>query len=226
VGHAIPLVEALHREFPELTYDVTIKVEHLLKNADLIPTLRNSGCLFVVTAVESLNDQILDILQKGHTRADFFRVVELFRKAGLALQPTFVPFTPWTTFDNYLELLTQIRRLNLIESVAPIQLAIRLLIPPGSRILELKDVQGIVGPLDSSALVYPWQNPNPGLDELAAQLQEIVAVSEKLKRSRAATFESIWRAANLAAGYAISEISVQVPASPSTVPYLNEPWYC
>jgi radical SAM superfamily enzyme YgiQ (UPF0313 family) len=226
VGHAIPLVEALHREFPELTYDVTIKVEHLLKNADLIPTLRNSGCLFVVTAVESLNDQILDILQKGHTRADFFRVVELFRKAGLALQPTFVPFTPWTTFDNYLELLTQIRRLNLIESVAPIQLAIRLLIPPGSRILELKDVQGIVGPLDSSALVYPWQSPNPGLDELAAQLQEIVAVSEKLKKSRAATFESIWRAANLAAGYAISEISVQVPASPSTVPYLNEPWYC
>jgi radical SAM superfamily enzyme YgiQ (UPF0313 family) len=226
VGHAIPLVEAVHREFPDLTYDATIKVEHLLKNADLIPTLRNSGCLFVVTAVESLNDQILEKLQKGHTRADFVGVVELFRKAGLALQPTFVPFTPWTTFDNYLDLLTQIRGLNLIESIAPIQLAIRLLIPPGSRILELEDVQRIVGPFDSSALVYPWQNPNPGLDEFAAQLLEIVAVSEKLKKSRAATFESTWRAANLAAGRAISEIPVPLPALPATVPYLNEPWYC
>jgi hypothetical protein len=182
--------------------------------------------LFVVTAVESLNDQILEKLQKGHTRADFVGVVELFRKAGLALQPTFVPFTPWTTFDNYLDLLTQIRGLNLIESIAPIQLAIRLLIPPGSRILELEDVQRIVGPFDSSALVYPWQNPNPGLDEFAAQLLEIVAVSEKLKKSRAATFESTWRAANLAAGRAISEIPVPLPALPATVPYLNEPWYC
>ncbi|HEY4979674.1 MAG TPA: CUAEP/CCAEP-tail radical SAM protein, partial [Candidatus Acidoferrum sp.] len=140
VGHAVPLIEALHREFPGLTYDVTIKVEHLLKNADLLPTLRKTGCLFVVSAVESLDDLILEKLQKGHTRADFFRVVELFRGAGIALQPTFVPFTPWTTFANYLDLLTQIQKLDLVEAVAPIQLAIRLLIPPGSRILELADV--------------------------------------------------------------------------------------
>src|SRR3974390_173466 len=117
VGHAIPLVETLHREFPELTYDVTIKVEHLLKHSDLLPTLRKTGCLFVVTAVESLEDGILEKLQKGHTRADFFRVVEFFRQTGLNLQPTFVPFTPWTTFDDYLDLLEQLRRLDLVEAV-------------------------------------------------------------------------------------------------------------
>jgi radical SAM superfamily enzyme YgiQ (UPF0313 family) len=225
-GHAIPLVEAVHREFPDLTYDVTIKIEHLQKNAHLIPTLRNTGCLFVISAVESLDDTILDKLQKGHTRADFFRVVQLCRKAGLALQPTFVPFTPWTTFDNYLDLLVQIRRLHLIESVAPIQLAIRLLIPPQSRILELEDVQQILGPFDSAALVYPWQNQNPKLDELSTQLQGIVATSEGLNSGRRETFEAIWRAANRTAGRAIPEIPVPTHAAPAAIPYLNEPWYC
>src|SRR5208282_2976912 len=87
VGHAIPLVEALHREFPELTYDPTIKVEHLLKHAELLPTLRATGCLFIVSAVESLDDAVLLKLDKNHTRADFFRVVEQLRCAGITLQP-------------------------------------------------------------------------------------------------------------------------------------------
>lgn len=226
VGHAIPLVEALHREFPELTYDVTIKVEHLLKHNDLLPSLCKTGCLFVVTAVESLDDSILEKLQKGHTRADFFRVVELLRKADLNLQPTFVPFTPWTTFENYLDLLEQLRCLDLVEAVPPIQLAIRLLIPPGSRLLELQEVQRIIGPFDPIALVYPWRSANPLLDELATDLQGTVANGENLKRTRSATFEEIYRAANLAAGRADSLKSFPVLASRATVPYLNEPWYC
>jgi radical SAM superfamily enzyme YgiQ (UPF0313 family) len=226
VGHAIPLVEALHREFPALTYDATIKVEHLLKNVELLQTLRQTGCLFIVSAVESLDDVILQKLQKDHTRADFFRVVEECRRAGLALQPTFVPFTPWATFENYLDLLANLRWLNLVEAVAPIQLAIRLLIPAASRLLELEEIRQRVGPFDSSALVYPWKNPNPALDRLADELQEIVAASEKRKRSRTATFEQLWQAANRAAGWKIEEATMPILAARATVPYLNEPWYC
>jgi len=226
VGHAVPLVEALHREFPALTYDVTIKVEHLLQNIELLRILRQTGCLFIISAVESLDDVILQKLRKGHTRADFFRVVEECLRADLTLQPTFVPFTLWTTFENYLELLANLRRLNLIEAVAPIQLAIRLLIPEGSRLLELEEVRKSVGPFDSSALVYPWKNPNPALDRLAEEVQEIVAASEKRKRSRTATFEQIWQAANRAAGREIEEATMPILAARATVPYLNEPWYC
>jgi len=51
---------------------VTIKVEHLLQNVELLQTLRQTGCLFIISAVESLDDDILRKLQKGHTRADFF----------------------------------------------------------------------------------------------------------------------------------------------------------
>ncbi len=226
VGHAIPLVEALHREFPALTYDATIKVEHLLKNLDLLRTLRQTGCLFIISAAESLDDAILQKLQKGHTRSDFFRLVEECRRVNLTLQPTFVPFTPWTTFENYLDLLQNLRRLNLIEAVAPIQLAIRLLLPAASRLLELDEIRQIAGPFDSSALVYPWKNPNPALDRLAEELQDVVAVGEKKKQSRAVTFEQIWRTANRAAGREVEESAMPILPARATVPYLNEPWYC
>lgn len=226
VGHAVPLVEALHREFPELTYDVTIKVEHLRKNAELLRTLRETGCLFVVSAVESLDDRILEKLQKGHTRADFFRVVEECRRAGITLQPTFVPFTPWTTFENYLDLLEQLRGLELIPAVAPIQLAIRLLITAASRLLDIEEVRNQVGPFDTKLLAYPWQHSIPGIDRLCEELQDIVAAEEKLKLGRAAIFEKIWRAANRAADRRIEEKELPVLADRATVPYLNEPWYC
>ena len=226
VGHAIPLVEDLHREFPQLTYDATIKVEHLLKHADLMPTLRATGCLFIVSAVESLDDATLQKLQKNHTRADFFHVVEECKGAGITLQPTFVPFTPWTTFAQYRDLLEQLHRLELIEAVAPIQLGIRLLIPPASKLFELDEIRKLVGPFDPRALVYPWKHANPEIDALAEEAQDIVAASERLKRSRAATFQRIWHAASLAAGNSVEEPALPLLASRATVPYLNEPWYC
>ncbi len=226
VGHAVPLVEALHREFPQLTYDVTIKVEHLLENTELLKTLRDTGCLFIVSAVESLDDQILEKLQKGHTREDFFGVVEECLRAGIALQPTFVPFTPWTTFENYLDLLEQLRRLELIGAVAPIQLAIRLLVTAGSRLLDIEEVRERVGAFDAKQLIYPWKHSIPEIDRLCEELQDIVAATEKLKEGRAAIFEKIWRAANRAAERRIEEKDLLLPAAATGVPYLNEPWYC
>ena len=226
VGHAIPLVDALHREFPQLTYDATIKVEHLLQSADLLPTLRQTGCLFIVSAVESLDDSVLRKLDKNHTRADFFRVVENCFRAGLTLQPTFVPFTPWTTMESCLDLFQQLHRLDLVEAVAPIQLAIRLLIPAGSKLLELDEMRRLVGPFDAKALVHPWKNSNPAVEALCEELQEIAAASEQLKRSRTATFERMWRAARLAAHQVAEEESTSARPSRATVPFLNEPWFC
>ncbi len=226
VGHAVPLVEALHREFPQLTYDVTIKVEHLLENTELLKTLRDTGCLFIVSAVESLDDQILEKLQKGHTREDFFGVVKECRRTEIALQPTFVPFTPWTTFENYLDLLEQLRRLELIGAVAPIQLAIRLLVTAGSRLLDIEEVRERVGAFDAKQLIYPWKHSIPEIDRLCEELQDIVAATEKLKEGRAAIFEKIWRAANRAAERRIEEKNLLLPPAATGVPYLNEPWYC
>jgi radical SAM superfamily enzyme YgiQ (UPF0313 family) len=233
IGHAIPLVEALHREFPRLTYDVTIKVEHLLKHGDCLPKLRDTGCLFVTSAVESVDDAVLERLAKNHTRADFLRVAALFREVGLTLAPTFVTFTPWTTLASYCELLEIIREHGMIENVAPIQFAIRLLIPAGSRLLELREVREAVGPFDEAALVYPWKHADPRVDALCERLQEIVHAGEKMGRPRSGIFERIEEAAYDALACAepgwagrVTARSMPVMPSRATIPYLNEPWYC
>jgi hypothetical protein len=226
IGHAMAVVEALHQEFPQLTYDVTIKIEHLRKHEKRLATLRDTGCLFVTSAVESLDDEVLAKLEKGHTRSDFFEVVQTFREIGLVLQPTFVPFTPWTTLESYLELLRALRENELIEHVAPIQLGIRLLVPAGSRLLELEEIRRIIMPFDPGTLVYPWRNPDSRVDALCEEIQQTVASSEKLKRPRRAIFERIWQAAQEAAGVETAFTEHPVLVSRAAVPYLNEPWYC
>ncbi len=135
-AHSLSIVEAMHREFPRITYDVTIKIEHLRNHDAHLATLRDTGCLFVISAVEAVDDRVLEKFDKGHTRADFMAVAARFRELGMTLLPTFVPFTPWTTLENYGDLLDVIEELGLTENVAPVQLAIRLLIPAGSRLLE------------------------------------------------------------------------------------------
>jgi radical SAM superfamily enzyme YgiQ (UPF0313 family) len=223
-GHAIPLVEALHREYPELTYDVTIKIEHLLKHKHLLPVLRDTGCLFVTSAVEAVDDHILSILDKGHTRADFIEVVTMFREVGLVLNPTFVTFTPWTTIKGYVELLATLDNLGLVEHVSPIQYAIRLLIPAGSKLLELAEVQELVRPFDKTALVYPWSHPDPRLDELYEQIFRLVKANQKSGESRRIHFERVWQAAvDLLPP---EEVPVRSGVlADAVVPTLSESWY-
>jgi hypothetical protein len=227
-AHALAVVREVHERFPALTYDVTIKVEHLLKHADRLAVLRDTGCLFVTSAVESVDDQILTYLDKLHTRDEFVEVVRLFREAGLALNPTFVTFTPWTTPENYLDLLELIGELGLAGNIAPIQYAIRLLIPRGSRLLELAEVQDLVGEFNAPSLAYPWAHPDPRVDQLYADVMAEVKEGMRVSASRPETFGRVWRVAYSAArpGRAIPEPPGGQVQAGAEVPRLSEPWYC
>ena len=226
-AHAIRIVEAMHRQHPGLSYDVTIKVEHLLKQRDLVPELRDTGCAFVTTAVESIDDDVLALLDKGHTRADFLETVELFREIGLALQPTFVPFTPWITLDGYEELLTTLADLDLVESVPPIQLAIRLLIPAGSRLLELSEVRDGIGLFDEAALTYRWSHVDRRVDELQRRVQALVEEAGEAA-SRRGVFDAAWKLVQRFRAPGPARKPPPLPAGQprETIPYLTEPWYC
>ncbi len=215
--HAMRLVETLHQEFPTLSYDATIKIEHLLQQHELLPRLKATGCLFVTSAVESVDDAVLQKLDKGHTRTDFIDVVNRFRAEELTLAPTFIPFTPWTTRDSYRDLLTLLLELSLVEHVAPIQLALRLLITAGSRLLDLDDIQAVVGGFDEPALLHRWKHSDPAVDELAGQALKIAG----LKRSRREIFRKLW---DLAAERPLPEDFDLMPRA--TIPYMDEPWYC
>lgn len=231
-GHALPLVQALHAEFPNLTYDVTIKIEHLQKHADALPLLRDTGCAFVVSAVEAVDDAILTTLDKGHTRADFIEVARQMRDVGLPLTPTFVTFTPWTTLPGYADFLSLLAELDLVEAINPIQYAIRLLIPAGSRLLELAEVQALMDPFDQSALVYPWQHPDPAVDALYATVFKLVKASQNAGESRATLFNRIWQAvldllpeAEQAAWTAHRSRHASTLQTVQAVPSLSEDWY-
>ena len=215
--HAMRIVDALHREWPAISYDATIKIEHLLKHRELLPRLRDTGCLFVTSAVESVDDAVLAKLDKGHTRADFIQVAREFRSIGLTLAPTFIPFTPWTTRDSYRQLLQQLVELELAEHIAPVQLALRLLIPRGSRLLELDEVQAVIRAFDEPALLYRWQHPDPEVDALAAQALRIAA-SHGTRRE---IFGYLW---NLVNERPLPEDFYQSPGA--AVPYMDEPWFC
>jgi len=220
-GHAIPIVEALHREWPGLSYDATIKIEHLLRHRDLLPVLRDTGCLFVTSAVEALDDAVLEKLAKGHTRADFENVLALMRRVGLVLAPTFIPFTPWTTLAGFREFLRALVDLDLAGEVAPIQLAIRLLLPEGSLLLEVPEIRARIEPFDTRALCYPWRNPDPRVDSLGSSLQETIKREERRCKDRGEIFREIWDLAQA------GEFPVDAPmAARATIPYLTEPWYC
>jgi radical SAM superfamily enzyme YgiQ (UPF0313 family) len=220
--HAMRVVEALHAAHPHLTYDVTIKIEHLLRHRDLLGDLVRTGCAFVTSAVESIDDEVLARLEKGHSRQDFVTAAALCRDAGLTLAPTFVAFHPWLTLDGYCDLLECLQDLDLVDHVAPIQLAIRLLIPRGSRLLELEEVRALVGPFDADTLAYPWSHPDPRVDALQRDVSQIVGV--RTAGDRCGVFTEIATLGFERAGRQRRPIRSQ--GVRAAVPYLSEPWYC
>lgn len=222
-AHARRIMQALHARFPDLTYDATIKIEHLLQHAALLPELRATGCLFVTTAAESVDDAILAHLDKHHTRADFERAVARTRVAGIALAPTFVPFTPWTTLAGYFELLASLVALRLVASVPPIQLAIRLLVPEGSYLLRLPAFTQHAEAFDPVILGYHWRNPDARVDALQAEVQAWVAQAEVQGLQRREVFMRIWELAHRASGRTAPALPRDLGAP---IPRLSEPWYC
>lgn len=173
-GHAMRLARALHAEFPQLTFDFTTKVEHILRHRRLIPELRGLGASFVVSAFESVSDEVLRRLHKGHTRADMDEALRVLAAARLPVQPTWLPFTPWTSLDDYLAMLAWIRERGLIANVPVVQLSIRLLVPPGSALLA-ESPPGFFGPLNAPNFTYEWRHPDPRMDELQARVTVLAA---------------------------------------------------
>jgi radical SAM superfamily enzyme YgiQ (UPF0313 family) len=221
--HAMRIVDALHAAHPTVSYDVTIKIEHLLEHRDLVARLAATGCAFVTSAVESVDDHVLAIFDKGHSRQDFVDAVSICDHAGVMLVPTFVAFHPWLTLDGYCDLLDTIEALDLVGRIAPIQLAIRLLVPEGSPLHAHEAMRGYLGPFDPGTLTYRWSHPDERVDRLHDEVMGIVGA--QLNADRRAVFDRVSELAHERAG--VSRPVHERPARDrATVPYLNEPWYC
>ena len=223
-GHALKITRALREEFPGITFDFTTKVEHILKHRQHFSEFAALGCTFVVSAIESVSDTVLAKLQKGHTAADIDRALSILDNAGIALHPTLVAFTPWTTLDDYLAQLNFIRERGLSRHLPPIQLAIRLLVPPGSALLSTPDTGDWLGELDAEAFIHRWIHPDSRMDRLYEQVSDRVTEAESTGEPPKETFAAIWAMAHRVVGRAVPawEPAFIRPAPPR----LTEHWFC
>ncbi len=225
--HALRVTRALRERFPSLTFDFTAKVAHLIKHKRLLPQFREHGCAFFITAVESLSDRVLTHLDKGHTREDVFRLVEAAREADLSIRPSLVAFTPWTSAEDYFDLLDFIEERALIDEVDPIQMAIRLLVPPGSHLLDAGRMEKYVKTLDSENFIYRWEHPDERMDRLHEEALSLAEGAAARCEDTARTFSRIRK---LAADVLERPDQAEAKAvfAPDRVrpPRLSESWFC
>jgi radical SAM superfamily enzyme YgiQ (UPF0313 family) len=223
-GHALGVVRAMNAEFPAMTFDITTKVEHILKRGAVLPELGQRGCVFLVSAVESVSNTVLDILEKNHTKADIEEALKVVRAAGIAPRPTWVAFTPWTTHRDYLDMLEFIEANRLIDNVDPVQYTIRLLVPPGSYLLKRPEMKAHLGPLNQAAFSYTWAHPDPRMDRLQKDVAAVVEKDVHKGEDAAVTFNRVW---SLASGKT-SRLGLPLLTAPDRhrAPRLSEPWFC
>lgn len=227
--HSLRVVQAMHARFPGLTFDCTTKVEHILRDAQLWPELAEAGCLFVVSALESVNDRILERLDKGHTTDEAARAIALLREHGIEMRPSWMPFTPWATPDDVVDMLDFVAEHDLVGNVDPVQYTIRLLLPEGSLLLEHPDMRPHLRGYDAERLSYRWNPADPDSDRLQARLAALVEQSAASSEPISETFVKVRGAALEAAGRSPSPAAGAGPilaGSTEGRPRLTEPWFC
>lgn len=225
--HAMRITRVLHSEFPGVTFDATIKIEHLLKYRHLLPELRDLGCAFIVAAVESINDDVLLHLDKGHTGAQVVEVFDLMAQVGIPLRPSLMPFSPWETLESYIALLTFFEERKLIEHVDPVHFSIRLLIPPGSALLNTPDTKKWLGELDAPAYTYLWKHPDPRMDNLHQQVSKLVEQAQSVQADPIETFFHIKAIALAASGQDMCvSCAINGYGTRKVLPHLTETWFC
>jgi radical SAM superfamily enzyme YgiQ (UPF0313 family) len=224
-AHSLRIVRAMHQRHPDITFDCTVKVEHILDHDDIWSEFASAGCLFVVSALESMNDRILTLLDKGHTSGDAATAVHRLRDVGIDLRPSWLPFTPWTTRDDVDAMFRFISAHDLVESTDPVQMGIRLLIPKGSLMLEIPELHRYLGPYDAETLSYSWFADDPDMDRLASTLVSIAEAGVTSGQSDSDTFVAQWLAVTEGSGLSVPPDAIDQGATVGR-PKLTEAWFC
>jgi len=225
--HALKLARALHAEFQEVSFDFTAKIEHLLRHRVHLRELVRLGCVFIVSAAESLSDTVLAYLDKGHTRADIVAALQATSEAGVELRPTWVAFTPWTRLEDYRELLDFIEAEELIDRVDPVQYSLRLLVPPGSLLLQSPAMGPHLRGLEQETFSYRWTHPDPRMDRLQEAVAAAVTAAAERGEDAAATFDRVRTLADeVAEEPPHPSVAARLDPGRPRPPRLTEPWFC
>lgn len=226
--HSRRIVAAMHDRHPDLTFDCTTKVELILRYRDLWPEFAAAGCLFAISAFETVNDEILEILDKGHTRADMVEATEILRANGIEVRPSLLPFTPWTELNDLVDLMDFVAEHDLIGNVDPVHYSIRLLVPEDSLLLDSPAMTRHLGGYDAQALTYRWTAVDERTEILQNQIAAIVEEAAANGSPIAITYAAVRAAVRDAAGLCCENQTVDesmITASQER-PRLTEAWFC
>ena len=180
----------------------------------------------MTSAVESLDDDVLARLEKGHTRADFERVVALCREAGL----------PLVADVRRVHAVDDARRRTSIcctRSIASICRAASRRFSSRSACSCRRDracwsspeMRACAGAFDPVSLTYPWTHPDPAVDALQADADRARRRAAQ-RAARGGLRAGCGRPPMPAPPWRLRRAATRSLLSRAAIPYLNEPWYC
>ncbi len=102
------------------------------------------------------------------------------------------------------------------------QLVIRLLLPPGSLLLDHAAMRPHLGALDARRFTYDWTHPDPRMDSLQRELSRLVEKAALEKIDPRLIFSRI---VSLAGSRPLADHS-PAPLDRDRPPRLTEPWFC
>ncbi|HEY3428171.1 MAG TPA: radical SAM protein [Acidimicrobiia bacterium] len=208
--YSLDLLAAAHERFPSLTWDLTVKVSHILDHEKVWGEVASHGVRFVVSAFETTNDRVLLVLNKGHTAVGMSQAVAVMNSAGIDIRPSWLPFTPWTEPGDVASILRFLQSHRLLDTVDPVQLSIRLLVPLGSLLAGRPEM----GAYEEKTLSHKWSAST----EVEAQQAKLAAIAEwGTGRPALMTLARMW-------AFVFGEPMPEVPDRGR--PHLTESWFC
>ena len=219
--YSLKILEKLTKKFPSITYDATIKVEHIIKYQDYFKELTNLNMLFITSAFETTNNRVLKILEKNHTYKDLEQSISISKQYNIDIRPTWMPFTPWTNLVDLINIVTLIEHYELRETVDPIQLTIKLLVPKGSLMLKRPEFKQYIGEYDQDSFTYLWNYENSKVGNLQALLFSYVAENYGIDEK-----EQYLELIDIIQSFTNTDIIYNKMYKYHEVPKLSETWFC
>ena len=219
--HALKILESLNKKFPTITYDSTIKVEHIIKYKKYFKELSSLNMVFVISAFETTNDLVLSILEKNHTSNDLNTSIEISQDFGIDVRPTWMPFSPWTELNDLSNIVNLIEKYKLRETVDPIQLTIKLLIPKHSLIIKKPEINKYLGNYEKNSLSFKWEYENNDVEKLQSSLFDFILHNSELDEHK-----QYLGMVNIIEKFTDTELLKNSTYDFKNVPKLSETWFC
>lgn len=163
-NQGLRLLRVLHAEFPDLTYDFTTRIDHILEHEEALREMQTLGVRFITSALEFPTQVVLDVVSKEISIDDIEQAIVTLRRIGIRLSPTFIMFNPWVSKADMETFREFIKRNDLDGVVDPIQYETRLHLYKGSPLLTRHSTAGLE--LIEHEFHYDWKHPDPDVDAM------------------------------------------------------------